>query len=65
MKLRVVIVLRYFWDLSNAEIAEILDLQLAPSNPVLIWRWSAKMVPGRPPWSNFCAVFMSLFLGKP
>jgi RNA polymerase sigma-70 factor, ECF subfamily len=28
MKLRVVIVLRYFWDLSNAEIAEILDLPL-------------------------------------
>ena len=26
MKLRVVMVLRYFWDLSNAEIAEILDL---------------------------------------
>ena len=28
MKLRVAIVLRYFWDLSNAEIAEILDLPL-------------------------------------
>ncbi len=28
IKLRVVIVLRYFWDLSNAEIAEILDLPL-------------------------------------
>ena len=28
MKLRVVIVLRFFWDLSNAEIAEILDLPL-------------------------------------
>jgi RNA polymerase sigma-70 factor, ECF subfamily len=28
MKLRVVIVLRYFWDLSNAEIAEILDLPI-------------------------------------
>jgi RNA polymerase sigma-70 factor, ECF subfamily len=28
MKLRVVIILRYFWDLPNTEIAEILDLPL-------------------------------------